>query len=127
MKIVILAAILVAGPALAAGDVDCNTAVTQFDMNRCADKDYQAADKVLNEIYKKALAAQEGDDEKLKAAQRAWIVFRDAECDFRTESDEGGSIQPMDRALCMAALTKERAKQLRDYLGCQKDASKCGE
>jgi uncharacterized protein YecT (DUF1311 family) len=120
--------VLLAAPALAQdeGKLDCNHATTQFEMNKCADKDYRAADKALNEAYRNVLAAQQGDDAKLKAAQRAWIAFRDAECTFRTADDEGGSIQPMDYAMCMTTLTRERTKQLRDYLGCEKGAAKCG-
>ena len=118
----IVAAVLLAGPALAG---DCNKAATQFDMNECADKAYQATDKVLNEVYKKVVAAQEGDSAKLKAAQRAWIGFRDAQCSFETADSEGGSIQPMEYSICLTKLTKARTAELNAYLACQKDAAKC--
>ena len=121
-----IAAVLMTVPALADETIDCKNAVTQFDMNQCADKDFQVADKTLNEVYKKVVAGQEGDTAKLKAAQRAWIGFRDSECTFETADSEGGSIQPMEYSMCLTKLTKARTKQLGDYLACQKDAEKCG-
>jgi uncharacterized protein YecT (DUF1311 family) len=122
---VMIAAVLMAVPSLADDTIDCKNALTQFDMNQCAEKDYQAADKKLNEVYKKVVAVQEGDAAKLKAAQRAWIGFRDAQCTFETADSEGGSIQPLEYSMCLTKLTAARAKQFNDYLACQKDAAKC--
>ena len=121
----IIAAVLMAAPALAGDNADCGKAVTQFDMNQCADKDFQAADKTLNEVYKKVVAAQEGDSTKLKAAQRAWITFRDAECSFEIADNEGGTIYPMMYSMCLTKVTKARIAQFNAYLACEKDASKC--
>lgn len=125
MKIwAMIAAAVLTAQALAQ-DVDCKHAITQTDMNICADKDYQAADKALNAIYKKVVTAQEGETAKLKAAQRAWMAFRDAECSFQTAASEGGTIQAMEYSMCLTTLTKTRTKQLQDSLACYKDAGKC--
>jgi uncharacterized protein YecT (DUF1311 family) len=109
-----------------AADIDCNNAMDQSSMNMCADKDYQAADKKLNEIYRKVAAAQEGDTAKLKAAQRAWIQYRDTECIFEVAENEGGSIYPLVYSGCLTRLTNARTKELQTYLTCFKDADKCG-
>jgi uncharacterized protein YecT (DUF1311 family) len=119
-----IAVLLLAGPAFA-NDVDCTKAVTQFDMNQCAQKDFEAADKKLNEAYKRVVAAQEGDTAKLKAAQRAWISFRDAECTFETAGSEGGSIHPMEYSMCLTKLTNARTKELTTYLACQSNSANC--
>jgi len=113
-------------PAHAAKADDCSKAVAQPDMNACADKAFQAADKKLNEVYKKVVAGEEGDTAKLKAAQRLWVQFRDAECTFEVEADEGGSIYPMEYSNCLEKVTRIRIKEFEDYLACQKDAAKCG-
>ena len=113
MPLVLLAASATAGDT---DDIDCKNAMVQHDMNICADRDYQAADKKLNAVYAKVSADEEGKD-KLKTAQRAWIVFRDAECTFETAESEGGSIHPLEYSMCLTALTKARTKQLGDYLG----------
>ena len=108
--------VLVAASANDADGVDCAKAITQTDMNICAGNRSEAADKKLNDVYRKVSADEEGKD-KLKAAQRAWIVFRDAECTFETAESEGGSIHPLEYSMCLTALTKARTKQLGDYLG----------
>ncbi|MDE2631298.1 MAG: DUF1311 domain-containing protein, partial [Alphaproteobacteria bacterium] len=58
-----------------ADGIDCNHAITQIDMDMCAHKDYQAADKKLNDVYRAVMAALDdaGYQAKLKTAQRAWI------------------------------------------------------
>lgn len=130
MKFWIVAALLIApfaAPALAE-DVDCSKAMDQLSMNRCADDAYQAADKKLNTAYAKLMAALDdtGFKDKLKAAQKSWIQFRDNECVFETADNEGGSIHPMVYSGCLTRLTKERTKSLDDLRICLKDAEKCG-
>jgi uncharacterized protein YecT (DUF1311 family) len=118
---------LLAAPAMA-DDLDCKNPQDQQSMNFCAEKDYQAADKKLNAVYKNIVTAL-GDDSyviKLKTAERAWMTFRDAQCTFETAENEGGSIHPMVYSGCEARLTNERTKELQSYLTCLKDAAKCG-
>lgn len=124
---IIAAAALLAAPALAE-DIDCSKAMDQNTLNRCADIDYQKADKALNAAYGKLMAAlgDQGLKSKLKAAQKSWIQFRDNECIYQTADNEGGSIHPMVYAGCLTRLTKERTKALEQLLICQKDAEKCG-
>jgi uncharacterized protein YecT (DUF1311 family) len=50
----------------------------------------------------------------LKASERAWIKFRDAECLYETVGDEGGSIYPTDYSNCLTTLTDLRTKQLKE-------------
>lgn len=98
-----------------AGDrnVDCNNATNQNDMNYCAEEDFNKADKALNAAYKTAMADMDAAMKaKLKAAQRAWVAFRDAECDYESMSEEGGSMQPMVYSGCRARLTKDRTQDL---------------
>ena len=84
-----------------------------MDMNACADQDFQAADALLNKVYKDASKDLDAHAlDLLRKAQRAWITFRDAECTYETVGDEGGSIQPMDYSLCLTRLTKFRTKEL---------------
>lgn len=111
-----------AAPAHAAGaTLDCAKAQTQVDMNTCADQDYQRADKKLNELYKKlqardAAAGEAQQKTSLRDAQRAWIKFRDSECAYETIGFEGGSIEPLVHASCMAELTDQRNQTLQRLL-----------
>ena len=103
---------LLAGSAQAQ-QVDCKNALSQNDMNFCADQDFQKADKALNAAYRKVMAdMDDATKTKLKIAQRAWVTFRDAECDYESMSEAGGSMQPMIYSTCQARLTKVRTKEL---------------
>ncbi|WP_198386997.1 lysozyme inhibitor LprI family protein [Burkholderia ubonensis] len=65
---------------------------------------------------------------QIVSAQRTWVAFRDAECDFRT-SVSGGAHQWLivNHAQCLAELTEQRTKVLDDYLKRAQDewASAC--
>jgi len=125
LSLVLLAASATAGDA---DEIDCSKAMNQNDMNICADKDYQVSDTKLNAVYAKVMAAL-GDENyktKLKAAERAWVAYRDTECTFETAENEGGSIHPLVYSGCLTKLTNARTKDLQAYLECFKDAEKCG-
>ena len=83
-------------------------------MNQQAAADFRAADVRLNRIYQKVLAASSDDEARTKLikAQRAWIVYRDAQAEFEADEARGGSMEPMLRWGTMAALTRERIKAL---------------
>ncbi len=107
--------------------VDCAKAETQADMNICANKDYEAADTELNAVYKKAMAAVKDTDKELgeidanyvgavdalKKAQRAWIDYRDGQCELAGFEARGGSMEPMLVSGCLADLTKKRTEELK--------------
>nr|WP_298100997.1 lysozyme inhibitor LprI family protein [uncultured Shinella sp.] len=110
-------------------DIDCENAQTQMEMNVCADRDYQKADDALNAAYKKALAAAHETDESLKdmgenyvgavdalkRAQRAWIGYRDGQCELAGFGARGGSMEPMLVSGCLADLTTKRTAELKDF------------
>jgi uncharacterized protein YecT (DUF1311 family) len=107
-------------PALLAAQQDeefCPEGRTQLDMNICAGDELARADTLLNERYQRLLQAIEPHRvEPLRAAQRAWIRFRDAECDFEASEFEGGSMMPMIDTLCRAHLSRKRAEELQAML-----------
>jgi uncharacterized protein YecT (DUF1311 family) len=97
--------------------------MTQSAMNHCANLDAQSADADLNRVYGELLSKLKNDSvatKKLRAAQRAWIVFRDAHLQelypAEDKQREYGSIFPMCYAQVNAAITKERTAQLRRML-----------
>jgi uncharacterized protein YecT (DUF1311 family) len=84
-----------------------------MDMNICADRDYQRTDKALGHAYTAAMATEDAKGrDLLRASERAWITFRDAECTYQANASAGGSIQPMEYSNCLTDLTKTRTKQL---------------
>lgn len=114
-----------AGPDAAAPN--CETAETQVDMNACAALDYQEADADLNDAYAAAMAAMgqvdeaqtktepkgpSGAVEALKAAERAWIAYRDLACAAEAWPNHGGTIEPLVVSGCKTRLTTARAEDL---------------
>ena len=60
----------------------CGAAATQSDLNQCAGDEFQKADARLNRIYANLLKQMQGPAvEKLKAAERVWIQYRDLHCE----------------------------------------------
>jgi uncharacterized protein YecT (DUF1311 family) len=122
-----LALMVMAVPAAAsaADFAQCNRGGSQLELNACAIDELTAADKKLNEIYKALLNKEKKNAafvQKLRAAQRAWLAFRDAELDAMfacNDSDQRqcwGSMLPMRFAYYKAKLTSERAARLQQLL-----------
>jgi len=113
--------------ALAEDKPDCNNAMTQMDMNICANMDFQKADAELNAVYKKAMAKMretdsylsddlKGATDTLRDAQRAWIPYRDKACEAYGFLARGGSMEPMLVSNCRADLTNQRIKELQELV-----------
>ena len=114
--------------AAAAGSV-CDDAVTQQDLNACAQAEFERADAALNvqwEVTADAMkardAATEPDDGRpgyftvLLDAQRSWIAYRDRHCVSEGYYARGGSMEPMLVSFCRAELTDARTAQLADLI-----------
>jgi len=115
-------------PAAHAAASDCANASDQAGMTACAAAQYKQADAALNAAYKQASARLKDDKDqhqRLVAAQRAWIAFRDAECAFKTGLAEGGSAYPMLLAQCQAALTEQRTAALQAHMKCEEGSLDC--
>ena len=95
--------------------------VTQSEMNACAQDALQQADAALNASYRRLTARLSGTPaaaRSLVEAQRAWIRFRDTECDFATIGYEGGSIRPMLTSQCLEGMTRQRTAELENHIRC---------
>ncbi len=109
-------------PALAQTS-DCANAVTQKDMNICAEAGWQEADADLNDTYAKVMAAMkamdadlppalQGGETALRTAQRAWITYRDANCKAAGFPMRGGSAEPLLVYGCLRQMTLNRTDEL---------------
>lgn len=104
---------------LSSAHADCADPQNQAEMNQCAGDEYAAADERLNDAYKQLVQRiDEVFEPKLRQAQRAWVTFRDAECEFESMGWEGGSGRPMVQAACLTRVTTERTKLLNEFLTC---------
>jgi uncharacterized protein YecT (DUF1311 family) len=128
MKIIALAAMMMLSAAGARGEdtqlypvTDCGKFTTQMDLNKCAVDNLKSADKALNSTYQALNAKQDSatSKQRLKAAQRAWIAFRDRECAFEVGPQEGGgTIWPMENAGCLEGITATRIRKLKQAISC---------
>jgi uncharacterized protein YecT (DUF1311 family) len=107
---------------------DCDPNATQMDLNQCAGAAFEAADKELNALYQQMrhrLADDPDTTHLLTVSQRAWVAWRDAECDFASASVAGGSIYPMIRAQCLTERTEARVADFSRYLACEEGDLSC--
>lgn len=94
---------------------------TQAEMNRDASESYKKVDKELNDIYKTILTDYKSDTvfiKNLKASQRIWINFRDAELKVKfpaTNPRFYGSVFPMCVSIYLEKLTRERITTLKAW------------
>ena len=128
MKNFLLATLLLAfTPSLASAQhskqyLACShNAQTQAAMNACADQELQRVDAELNKTYRMLLVKTTSQPEtaaKIKSAQKAWLVFRDAylEAKFPAADKQTayGSIYPMQFALLRAKLTRQQTAALKE-------------
>lgn len=124
------------GPALqqtASAQNPCDEkTISQRQMADCADFQSKQADAHLNKVYRKALqymtddltrARRQGDKDQasyeetaissLKAAERAWISYRDVQCKAAAQQFEGGTIASMIYSQCLTTLTQHRIADLK--------------
>ena len=110
----------------------CDAANTQMEMNQCSAEEYKKADAHLNVVYANLIRLLQKDSghaqqqsggeqrkpetpavDKLKAAQRQWIRYRDLHCSAVRAQYEGGTISPMMWTTCMAETTNHRIEELK--------------
>ena len=105
----------------------CDAAQTQMEITNCFEDLAQKADARLNALYQKlqkSIRVKMAEDdttlkgyrsralEKLKAAELAWVHYRDAQCDAAEQQSEGGTIAPSIHAGCVKDLTELRITEL---------------
>ncbi len=92
---------------------------TTLELGQCLTTAMQQWDKELNAAYAALMQTLEPEArEALKASERAWIGFRDAEVKFLRErfSTQDGTLWPLVEGAQIMDLTRRRAIQLRCYV-----------
>jgi len=75
----------------------------------CVGRLHQEWDRRLNEAYKQFAAGGERT-KLLRDAQRKWIAYRDANCDWYAAGE--GTIARIEAVTCAYVLTRDRALEL---------------
>ena len=82
------------------------------EMLDCIGEELNTQDARLNGAYQKLKSQLSAERRKaLQGAQRLWIQYRDANCDFYLDP-EGGTLHQVLAADCVLQETAERAKEL---------------
>jgi uncharacterized protein YecT (DUF1311 family) len=115
LKIAVSAAAMLALASVAdagdQGDPEASCDGNTFQMVECLKAKTAQWDKRMNIAYQQALkdaAAKQQD--QLRAAQRLWIQYRDANCLYYGLGE--GTIARLDAGECMRSMTEARAKEL---------------
>ncbi len=93
---------------------------------------FNKADEELNATYREVLRLYSGEHEfvdKLTAAQRTWIEFRDAHLASLfpvSEPGEYGSVLPMCECMILTRITEDRRKELALWLEGYDEGEVCG-
>jgi uncharacterized protein YecT (DUF1311 family) len=120
-------AMLAGSSAHAADKINCKSPnLNQIDMDTCAGQDFTASDAKLNALYKTMMSKYDAPNQaKLKTAEKAWLGYRDAECDYETNGTAGGTINPMMDTMCRTTKTDARIKELTTQLKCAEGDLSC--
>jgi len=106
--ILVLASVAQAGDQ---GDPDKSCDGNTFQMVECLKAKTAQWDKRMNVAYQQALKdAGDAQRDQLRAAQRLWIQYRDANCLYYGLGE--GTIARLDAGECMRSMTEARAKEL---------------
>jgi uncharacterized protein YecT (DUF1311 family) len=95
---------------------DCSSEVVQMAINQCTGDNLGAADAELNRVYRKLIGEQtdQKSKDKLRNLERAWVAYRDKECDSEVgPQSEGGSSWPMDMNTCLQQKTDAQIRKLK--------------
>lgn len=94
-------------------DDACNQRDTTYAIAECLDERTKVWDQRLNQAYQALLAMLRHDTnpqrriDALKTAERAWLQYRNAQCNFYETAD--GTIRIIEVASCARDLTQARA------------------
>lgn len=89
---------------------ECNQEATA-DIVDCLNANTKTWDRRLSGAYKALMQRSDpGQKEPLKAAQRLWVQYRDANCGFYAAGE--GSISQIAAAECLRAMTQQRACEM---------------
>jgi len=106
-------------------------AQTQLEINQAAGEEFQKTDKELNTVYQKIIKEYSTDTlfiKNLRASQKIWIQFRDAEMKVKypqTEPGYYGSIFPLCYTRYKTKLTQERITTLKQWTEGAKEGDVC--
>jgi uncharacterized protein YecT (DUF1311 family) len=93
---------------------DCPGDAEQAQINACLDRQMARAELALNRQWEDTLRARQPIAEQLRTAQRAWLAYRDGQCESVVPSVASADIQASERLTCRVRMTEARTHELAD-------------
>ena len=86
----------------------------------CSTNKRQNADKKLNELYNVKINSLKNEVaiNNLRSAQRAWIKFRNKDCEYQASVTKGGTIHSVIISECKHFHTKQRINEIKSFIKC---------
>jgi uncharacterized protein YecT (DUF1311 family) len=114
--------LILAGPGQAqhmnAPDSPCKANETTVDLANCLWKAWQREDGELNRYYAVVQEHLQPDElADLRSAEKAWIGFRDLNCNAEKALYEGGTAPGPAYNACKEAMTRHRLAELKTMYG----------
>lgn len=103
------------GPLVSQAYRQCiGVAPSKVDETACLDQEYSRQKVTLSEAYNHLMRGQDPEQSNLiKKAQKAWLKFREVECEAQTL--KGGSAAYNSHITCLIRLTAHRASEMVGY------------
>jgi uncharacterized protein YecT (DUF1311 family) len=121
----VLIALLLLACSASAAAINCANAITTLDINECASREQAKVEAKLNKVYQRVLKSLDKPDEELEkysemkkkliVAQRAWVKFREADCDAVYAKSASGTMRTVLFIGCMQSHAEKRIKELEAY------------
>ncbi|HEY4582368.1 MAG TPA: lysozyme inhibitor LprI family protein [Lysobacter sp.] len=83
-------------------------------MIACITTEYRRVDARLNAAYRIALRQRPDRRDALVRAERAWLAYRTANCDYYLDPD-GGTLARVEANGCVLRMTAERTAELEAF------------
>lgn len=93
---------------------ECGGDGPQEAINECLNRVFTRVDSALNRQWQETLAARPNGAAQLRAAQRAWLAYRDAQCASAVPSVASAQVITSEQTLCRTRLTETRTHELAD-------------
>lgn len=100
-----------------------DTTISGSPMRKCIEDEQKLLDKKLNRTYANLLKLEKPERKiQLDTAQKLWIRYRNANCDFYVDPD-GGTMRLEMSDFCYLEFTYDRVKELEEFIYLRKESN----
>ncbi|MFK6685772.1 lysozyme inhibitor LprI family protein [Acinetobacter baumannii] len=103
-----------------AGIDKCSNLPNQSALNNCSSNVLNSANQKINTVYANYMKELSPTEKlQLKEAQRAWIQYKEKDCQFQSSPVLKGSLYQFVHNACLVEKTETRTKELQDMQECR--------